>query len=168
MDRMTFTARGPARWVYEKRRLIHSRALPKWRWNIPRQLPGESMVGETKIQEPRFRVSSHSLQPPYVFSFVCLLIPLLINCKTPEGRGSFPFLPPPAKLCWVALRRRVTVWPKFISLSRSLSATGLWRGWADQQWQKWWRGIKPGIMMITHLWSSYLYSTLMSTKEKGD
>lgn len=86
----------PARWVYEKRLLIHSRALPKWLWNIPRQLPGESMVGKTKSQEPGFGVSSHSFQ---ILPLKCFPLCLsanslsLINCKTPEGRGSFLFSP---------------------------------------------------------------------------
>lgn len=79
----------PAWWVYEKKCLIHSRALPKWLQNIPRQLPRESMAGETKSQEPWFWVLGHSLQPPWcVFLYVVCHSPYLINYKTPESRSS--------------------------------------------------------------------------------
>lgn len=52
---MTVIALSQPWWVDEKRRLIHSQALPKQLRNIPRQLPGELVVGETKTQEPRRR-----------------------------------------------------------------------------------------------------------------
>lgn len=68
------------------------------------------MVGETEFPEPKFWVSSHSLQlPPTMCSSLCLFAgsPSTVNCENPEGRGSLRSRLLLPTLCWAALQKKL-------------------------------------------------------------
>lgn len=122
------------------------------------------MLGETKSQEPRLGVSSHSFQHPllcfplYIFanSFS------LINCKPLRTKALSSSAPSCQAVLGCLKKRSLT--QDYFSESQFVSHRALER-MSRLAIVRMMRN-KPGTTMITHLWSSYLYSTLMSTKEK--